>query len=100
MPILRIKEIRDMSSEQRMDRLDEFRTELVRLKTMIRAGGNVENPARVRELRKAIAKILTIETEQKLEQVKEKEEEEEKEEKQEKQEKKQRKKKKEKEKEE
>ena len=76
MPILRIKEIRDMSSEQRMDRLDEFRTELVRLKTMIRAGGNVENPARVRELRKAIAKILTIETEQKLKQVKEKEEEE------------------------
>jgi len=98
MPILRIKEIRDMSSEQRMDRLDEFRTELVRLKTMIRAGGNVDNPARVRELRKAIAKILTIETEQKLEQAKEKEEE--KEEKQEKQEKKQRKKKKEKEKEE
>lgn len=98
MPILRIKEIRDMSSEQRMDRLDEFRTELVRLKTMIRAGGNVDNPARVRELRKAIAKILTIETEQKLEQAKEKEEE--KEEKQEKQEKRQRKKKKEKEKEE
>ena len=98
MPILRIKEIRDMSSEQRMDRLDEFRTELVRLKTMIRAGGNVDNPARVRELRKAIAKILTIETEQKLEQTKEKEEE--KEEKQEKQEKRQRKKKKEKEKEE
>jgi len=30
---------------------------------MIRAGGAVENPARVRELRKAIARILTIEAE-------------------------------------
>lgn len=33
---------------------------------MIRAGGTVENPARVRQLRKAIAKILTIEHEEKL----------------------------------
>jgi len=75
MPILRLKEIRDMSSENRMDRLDEFRTELVRLKTMIRAGGNVENPARIRELRKAIARIMTIESEQKFEQPKEAKEE-------------------------
>jgi len=96
MPILRLKEIRDMSSDDRLDRLDEFRTELVRLKTMIRAGGNVENPARVKELRKAIARILTIESEQKVKQAKE--EEEEKEEKKEK--KQQKKKKKEKEKEE
>jgi len=36
------------------------------LKTMVRAGGAVENPARIRELRKAIAKILTIENEDKL----------------------------------
>jgi ribosomal protein L29 len=33
---------------------------------MVRAGGTVENPARVRALRKAIAGILTIETEDKL----------------------------------
>ena len=36
------------------------------MRTMIRAGGTVENPARVRQLRKAIAKILTIEHEEKL----------------------------------
>ena len=34
---------------------------------MIKAGGTVENPARVRELRKTIARILTIENEQKIE---------------------------------
>jgi large subunit ribosomal protein L29 len=63
---MRVKEIREMSSEDRTKKLGEFRTELVRLKTMIRAGGTIENPARVKALRKAIAKILTIENEQRL----------------------------------
>jgi len=62
-PILRVKEIRDMSAEDRRKRLQELQTELVRLKTMIKAGGAIENPARVRELRKTIARILTIESE-------------------------------------
>jgi len=63
MPILRVKEIRDMSPEDRRKRLKELQTELVRLRTMIKAGGAIENPARVSELRKAIARILTIENE-------------------------------------
>lgn len=67
MPILRIKEIRDMPSEERMKRLDDFRTELLRLKTMIKAGGTIENPTRIRELRKTIARILTVEHEEELE---------------------------------
>ncbi|MEM2117788.1 MAG: 50S ribosomal protein L29 [Candidatus Bathyarchaeia archaeon] len=75
MPILRVKEIRDMSSEQRMEKLDELKTELVRLKTMVKAGGTIENSARIRELRRAIARILTIENEQKLGLNKEKKEE-------------------------
>jgi large subunit ribosomal protein L29 len=58
-----MREIRDMSYEARTAKLDEFRTELLRLKTMIGAGGTVENPARVKALRKAIAKILTVEHE-------------------------------------
>jgi len=65
-PILRLKDINNMSSEDRTKKLSELRAELARLKTMIRAGGAVENPARIRELRKAIAKILTIENEDKL----------------------------------
>jgi len=67
MPILRVKEIRDMPPEERMKKLGELRTELLRLKTMIRAGGTVEDPSRIRELRKTIARILTIENEQKIE---------------------------------
>jgi len=64
MPIMRMKEINDMSSADRSKRLDELRTELARLKTMIHAGGTVENPARVKALRRTIARILTVETEQ------------------------------------
>ena len=66
MPILRLKDIRSMSSEERGKKVSDLRTELARLKTMVRAGGAVENPARIRELRKTIAKILTIENEDKL----------------------------------
>jgi len=65
MPIMRLKEIRGMSSEERTKKLSELKTELSRLKTMISAGGAVENAARIRELRKTIARILTIESEQK-----------------------------------
>ena len=64
MPILRIKDIRAMSSEERRERIDELRTELTRLRTMVKAGGSIDNPSRVRELRKTIARILTIETEE------------------------------------
>ncbi|MEM4703781.1 MAG: 50S ribosomal protein L29 [Candidatus Bathyarchaeia archaeon] len=66
MPLLRTKEIRDMSSEERLKKIGDFRTELVRLQTMIRAGGTVENPARIKQLRKTIPRILTIENEEKL----------------------------------
>jgi ribosomal protein L29 len=33
---------------------------------MIEAGGTVESPARIKELRKTIARILTIDREQKI----------------------------------
>ena len=66
MPILRLKAIRNMSTEERARKISELRTELARLKTMVRAGGAVENPARIRNLRKTIAQLLTIENEEKL----------------------------------
>jgi large subunit ribosomal protein L29 len=66
MPILRTKEINSMSSEDRAKKLSELRAELARLRTMVRAGGAVENPARIRGLRKTIAQIHTIEKENEL----------------------------------
>ena len=67
MPIMRLREIRKLSSDDRTKKLSELKTELSRLKTMISAGGAVENPTRIRQLRKTIAQIMTIENEDKPE---------------------------------
>jgi len=66
MPILRMKEITSMTTEDRNKKLAELRTELSRIRTMISAGGAVENPTRSKELRRVIAQILTVENEKKL----------------------------------
>ena len=65
MPVIRLKDIRDMSSAERKGKVNEFRTELARLKTMVEAGGSIDNPAQIRILRKTIARLLTIESEKK-----------------------------------
>jgi large subunit ribosomal protein L29 len=63
MAILRLKEIREMPPEKRKEKITEFRTELARLKTMVAAGGSIDNPAKIRVLRKTIARLLTVESE-------------------------------------
>ena len=63
MATLRVKEIREMSSQQRLEKVNEFRTELARIKTMVAAGGAIDNPSQIRVMRKTIARILTIEAE-------------------------------------
>jgi len=63
MPFLTAKEIREMSEEQRAERLSELRAELSKLRAMSKAGGALENPSRIREIRRAIARILTVENE-------------------------------------
>ncbi|MCB2171586.1 50S ribosomal protein L29 [archaeon] len=60
MPILRMEEIREMSNEDREEKLQELRTELTKLQTMIKAGGAIENPGRTHVLKKTIARILTV----------------------------------------
>jgi large subunit ribosomal protein L29 len=60
MPILRMDQIREMSDQEKQERLQELRTELTKLKTMIKAGGAIENPGRTHVLKKTIARILTV----------------------------------------
>ena len=66
MPIIRMKEIVAMTPQEREQKLIDLRVELARIRTMVNAGGAVENPTRIRLLRKTIAKILTVENEQKI----------------------------------
>ena len=66
MPILRMSQIREMSREDQERRLEEFRTELSKVNTMIKAGGSIENPGRVKALKKTIARVLTVMSEEDL----------------------------------
>jgi large subunit ribosomal protein L29 len=63
---MRVKEINALSTEDRENKLLDLRIELARIRTMVNAGGAVENPTRIRELRRTIAQILTIQNEKKL----------------------------------
>ncbi len=65
-PIMRIKDIAEMTVEAREQKLIDLRAELTRIRTMVNAGGAVENPTRIRQLRRTIAQILTIQNEQQL----------------------------------
>lgn len=56
---MNIKEIRDMSSEELKKALEESKVELFDLRFQ-RATGSIENPMRIRELKKSIARILTV----------------------------------------
>jgi large subunit ribosomal protein L29 len=63
---MRVKEINALSVEDRASKLADLRIELARIRTMVNAGGAVENPTRIRNLRRTIAQILTIQNEKKL----------------------------------
>jgi large subunit ribosomal protein L29 len=66
-PFLRLTSIREMNSAEREERLRELKVELSQLRAMIKAGGALENPSRVKELRRAIARVMTVQNEAKLE---------------------------------
>lgn len=64
MAILYPEEIRDMTPAEREAEVDELRTELLNTKAVQAAGGAPENPGRVKELKKTIARIKTIQQEE------------------------------------
>ncbi|WP_457554842.1 50S ribosomal protein L29 [Candidatus Pyrohabitans sp.] len=60
MAILRAGEIRDMGREELQEKLSELRMELLTERSKAAAVGVPENPGRMRELRRTIARILTV----------------------------------------
>ncbi|NHJ00718.1 MAG: 50S ribosomal protein L29 [Candidatus Heimdallarchaeota archaeon] len=63
MAILRKSQIRKMSIKERDEKIMELKTELLTLRGKARTGG-LESSGRVRELRRTIARILTINQEE------------------------------------
>jgi len=64
MTVLHPEEIRDMTPAEREAELEDLETELLNDKAVKAAGGAPENPGRIKELRKAIARIKTIQREE------------------------------------
>lgn len=56
---MNIKEVKDKSNEELLKALDESKKELFDLR-FEKATGTVDNPMRIRELKKTIARILTV----------------------------------------
>ncbi|MHB8100829.1 MAG: 50S ribosomal protein L29 [Methanosarcina sp.] len=63
MAILRASEIRAMTLEERADELEALNSEIVRERALTSAGGAPENPGRIGEIRRTIARIKTIQHE-------------------------------------
>jgi len=62
---LSAEEIRRMSADERLKLLNELRVELLKLRSQARVG-TLTNPARIRIVRKNIARILTVLNEEKV----------------------------------
>ncbi|MFZ5651328.1 MAG: 50S ribosomal protein L29 [Bacillota bacterium] len=56
---MKVKEIRDMSSDELRKALDDNKDELFRLKFQL-ATGQLDNAMRIREVKKNIARVKTI----------------------------------------
>lgn len=62
---MKMREIRKMSREAKFKRLEELRLELLKLRTQS-ALGTLDNPGKIRAIRKTIARILTALREEEL----------------------------------
>ncbi|SEL91387.1 50S ribosomal protein L29 [Haloferax larsenii] len=64
MAILYTDEIRDMTAAEREAELEELETELLNTKAVQAAGGAPDNPGRVAELKRTVARIKTVQREE------------------------------------
>ncbi len=62
---MKAKEIRELRTEELQEKLNGFKDELFNLRFQL-ATGQLENPMRIREVRKSIAQVKTIIREKEL----------------------------------
>ena len=62
---MKVKDIRNMSVEEMNNQISSLKEELFNLRFQL-ATGQLENPMRIREVKKAIARIKTVQREAEL----------------------------------
>ena len=62
---MKVNEIREMNAEELNQKLDSLKEELFNLRFQL-ATGQLENPMRIKEVKKTIARIKTIQRENEL----------------------------------
>ena len=60
MAILKMREIRYMTKSQRENQLKNLQKDLAHLRGALATGGSIEKPSRVKEIKKTIARIITV----------------------------------------
>ncbi len=63
MAMLKIEDVRNMSSEEIEEELRNLESELIRERGIVAAGGAPEKPGRIRDIKRTIAMIKTVQTE-------------------------------------
>ena len=67
MPGMNAKEIRKLTPAERQKKLEELYNEMYSIRIESATGGGTQNPYKIRNVRKAVARILTINREEELE---------------------------------
>lgn len=66
MAVIKIKQIREMKPEELSKRLSELKLELTKELGNVKMGRPVKNPGKIRAIKKTVARLLTIQRENKL----------------------------------
>jgi large subunit ribosomal protein L29 len=67
MSIFRVEELRRMSDKERNEELESLMNDLLRERGVIATGGSPDNPGRVGEIKRTIARIKTVQREEQRE---------------------------------
>ena len=59
MAIFRAQEVQQLSDVEMQEQMEKLKEELIQHNGKVSAGGSTENPGRIRELRRTIARIKT-----------------------------------------
>ncbi len=63
MAIFKMDELRNMSAEEIAEELKKLQSEIIRERGLVSAGGAPEKPGRIKDLRRTIARIKTVQRE-------------------------------------